>query len=271
MEAHSPYHPPRDYLVPYLGDDVDKAKELSIDAGTWTYISGKEQKTTEDFRILNALYDGELLYLDFRIGQLLDYLREINIMDDTILIITADHGENFGDHQLMGHCLCVYDTLVHVPLIIRYPKSFDPGLRVDEQVQTTDLYPTILDIIGIDWNGGEQIQGCNLLKDIEHRPSAFAIAEHAFCLDAFKVLMGKNGDLDILKFVRRLKTIRIGEYKYIWASDGRDELYNIRLDSEELDNLIDDEPEKAEELKALLIEWLESFETFRPGAAQQVK
>ncbi|MFC1980592.1 sulfatase-like hydrolase/transferase [Chloroflexota bacterium] len=79
-----------------------------------------------------------------------DYLRELNILDDTVLIITSDHGDNFGEHHLMGHILCVYDTLLHVPLIIRYPGLFEAGLRVNHQVQLTDVYPTILDIVAPD-------------------------------------------------------------------------------------------------------------------------
>jgi len=268
MEAHDPYHPPKNYAMPYLGKDADFTRAMRINQNANHYISGKVQMSDEDFEMLLALYDGEILYLDFRMGQLFDYLRELNIMDNTILIITSDHGENFGEHHLMGHHLCVYDTLLHVPLIIRYPDSFEAGLRVDEQVQLTDIFPTILDIVGIDWNGKEQLQGCSLLEDRGQDGSTFTIAEYA---PGGGLNPLANKQFDIAKYSNRLKSVRTDEFKYIWSSDGHDELYNIRLDPGELNNLVETEPEKAEELKALLIEWLDSFRLYRPETNHQVR
>jgi len=138
-------------------------------------------------------------------------------------------------------------------------------------VQLTDIFPTILDIVGIDWDGEEQLQGYSLLKDREQRPLKFAIAELSFSLGAYKLLLQKYSIFDISPYVHRLKTVRTDEYKYIWTSDGRDELYNIRLDPGELENIIEDVPEKANELKALLIEWLNSFEAYRPEAIKRVQ
>jgi len=201
-------------------------------------------------------------------------LRELEILDNTLLIITSDHGEEFGEHGLVGHELCIYDTLLHVPLIIRYPGLVEAGLRVEEQVQLTDLFPTILDIVGINWNGEEQLQGQSLVRDGQQPEHAFAIAEYELHYQALSLLKGTGFAqlfTDVNKWARRLKTIRTEEYKYIWASDGRDELYNIREDPGELNNLIQVEPEKAAELKALLKEWLNSFETYRPEEAVQIR
>ncbi len=268
MEAHIPYYPPEEYALPYLGEGISLAEAMSINQSIEPYIFGQVEMSDEDFEILRALYDGEISYLDFRIGQLFDYLKELQIWDNTVLIITADHGENFGDHQLMNHRLCVYDTLLHVPLIIRYPGLAETGMRVDEPVQLTDLFPTILDIVGIDGNGEEQIQGHSLVEDGQKVGSTFAIAEYVSLLE---VDCDRNPQFDVSKYCRRLKTVRSNEFKYIWSSDGRDELYNISHDPGELNNLIETEPEKAEELKAVLQEWLNSFEPYRAETAQQVQ
>ncbi|MFC1980591.1 hypothetical protein ACFLVS_07150 [Chloroflexota bacterium] len=99
----------------------------------------------------------------------------------------------------------------------------------------------------------------------------FAMAEHAIWTTQLDYLRKANHEFDFSKYARRLKAVRTNEYKYIWSSDGRDELYNIRQDPEELNNLIETKPEKARELKALLKEWLNSFEPYRPGTAQQVR
>jgi len=113
-------------------------------------------------------------------------------------------------------------------------------------------------------------------KSLVIHPFLFAAFPILFPListrDTFQLLRDeRNHQFDISTYVRRLKTVRTEEFKYIWASDGCDELYNIRLDPEELNNLIDVKPEKARELKALLTEWLNSFELYRPEAAKQVQ
>ncbi|MFC1869968.1 sulfatase [Chloroflexota bacterium] len=270
MEAHNPYHPPGPYVMPYLGEHVDLAEARRVTQNYVSYIAGTVPMSDDDFDLLRALYDGELSYLDFRIGQLLDYMRELDILDSTVLIITSDHGENFGDHQLMDHMLCVYDTLLHVPLIIRYPELFEAGLRVDKQVQQTDIFPTILDIVDIKSDDEEHIQGHSLLTDGQEPESTLVIAEHAIWHNILHNLTNENPQLDVSKYSRYLKTVRTDEFKYIWASNGRDELYDIRHDPEELNNLIEAEPGKAGELRALLREWLHSFEPYRSGTAQQV-
>jgi len=274
MEAHARYDPPEEYAAPYLPEGVSFAEAMKVQLGHWAYNAGRYKLSDQDLEALRARYDGEISYLDFRIGQLIEYLRELEILDNTLLMITSDHGENFGDHQLVGHVLCVYDTLLHVPLIIRYPGLVEAGLRIEEQVQLTDLFPTILDIVGINWGGEEQLQGQSLVRDGQQPEDTFAIAEYELHYQSFDMLKGTGFTqlfTDVHKFARRLKTIRTEEYKYIWASDGRDELYNIREDPGELNNLIQVEPEKAAELKALLKEWLNSFETYRPGEAEKIR
>ena len=263
MEAHYPYHPPLEYALRFRPGNSTKSA-LLVSQDPISYITGRVKQSEEDFAILRGLYDAEISYLDFRMGELFDYLRELDIMNDTVLIITSDHGEYFGEHQLMGHVFGVYDTLIHVPLIIRYPPLFEAGMRVDEQVQLTDIFPTILDIVGIDRDSNDQIMGNSLIRDGQNSETTFAIAEHGSFVWSLNSLMNNNRKFDIAAINRRLKTVRDGEYKYIWSSDGRDELYNILNDPDELNNLIESEPEKASELKAYLIKWLNSLELYRP-------
>ena len=137
-------------------------------------------------------------------------------------------------------------------------------------MQTTDIYPTIFDILAIDQGDKERVQGVSLLKGREGGES-FAIAEYEIFARVLHELKDANPEFDVSKYARRLKTVRTEEFKYIWASDGHDELYNIQLDPEELNNLIETKPEKARELSALLKEWLNSFEPYRAGTAQQVQ
>ena len=84
-------------------------------------------------------------------------------MDNTLLIITADHGENIGEHGLMDHQYCIYDTLIHVPLIIRFPRAEFKPASVDNQVQTIDIFYSILERIGKNPKDFEQLDGDSLL------------------------------------------------------------------------------------------------------------
>jgi arylsulfatase A-like enzyme len=256
METHNPYGD-TPYFRLYLNGSVIPAKIKDVSQNPYAYISGKVKINNEDFKILRALYDADISYLDFRMGQLFDYLRELKILDSTLLIITSDHGENFGEHHLMSHFFSLYDTLLHVPLIIRYPKTFKANSSVEKYVQTTDIFPTILDILGIDWQGAKEIQGQTLVAKEKEDDLLFVTAEDGIFLDALRdvIILGSR-EFDASVYTRRLKAIRVGEFKYIWASDGRDELYNISEDPEELNNLIVTRPEKAKELKALLKERL---------------
>ncbi len=262
MEAHGPYGG-TPYSGLWLDKDISAKKAKGVNQNTYVYLSGKKKMSDKVLQIFRDLYDGDISYLDFRIGQIFDYLRELEILDKTIVIITSDHGENFGEHNLIKHHLCIYDTVLHVPLIIRYPEAFKPGLRIKRQVQLTDIFPTVLDILGVDLDGIEDIQGHTLLQRPQQHNQSFAVAEYIL-LDSFLDKLSKEApDSDLSAYVRRLKAIRTDEYKYIWASDGRNELYKIDDDPKELNNLIKTRPQKAKELAMLLNDWLNSFENYK--------
>ena len=123
---------------------------------------------------------------------------------------------------------------------------------------------------GIGLAPGDEIQGLNLLKQGDESRE-FAIAEYAALGWVLDELTKRNNQFDTSVFAQRLKTVRNEEFKYIWASNGNHELYNIRNDPKELDNIIENNPAKAEELKGLLKDWLDSFEPAQPEIAQQVQ
>jgi len=209
--------------------------------------------TSEGFKLLRALYDGDLTYLDERVGELVDYLRQRGILDDTVLILTSDHGEELGEHGIINHAYEVYNTLLHVPLIIRYPAKFAPGARRAGLVQTIDLFPTLLDLLGIEWQGAIPLDGHSLLGDAPQQGKRYAFAERDISLLWLDELLARQRETwKGIKRVRRLKTIQDDSYKYVWASDGKHELFDLRTDPGEMRNVIDALPEKARELRAVL-------------------
>jgi arylsulfatase A-like enzyme len=177
-----------------------------------------------------------------------------------MVIITADHGENFGEHQLMGHGHGLYDTLLHVPLIVHYPKGITQPGRIPYQVQTLDLLPTILALLGdTPSEVYRSLQGHDLLSAQRH---SFTIAEQSKPdLNPFyRTFPG----VDVSRYDRALQTIRTDSYKYIWSSTGQHELYDLSADPAEEHNLMTQCPDIAADLDRRLSEWRHSFEPAIP-------
>lgn len=108
------------------------------------------------------VYDGALAFADANFERLFDKLGELGVADDTVIILTADHGEAFAEHEnYNGHAWKAYNTLIHVPLVIRYPRVFDTGKTVTTNVQLIDLAPTILHLLGLP--AQQQFQGKSLI------------------------------------------------------------------------------------------------------------
>ncbi len=250
MEVHNDYGVTPEYRR-WLPEGVTAEQALRVNQNIWAYSAGGVKMSQDDWRILRALYDGDATYLDARIGELAGFLRAQGILDDTLLIITSDHGEHFGEHGLGGHDFSLYDELVRVPLVIRYPAAFTPGRREASLVSLIDLFPTILEVAGIDWDGKGQLQGRSLLADAPPDGRG-AVSENAMPLHVLHHVLDQHAPCDAARFLRRLKSIHAGDFKYIWASDGKDELYNVRGDPKERNDLIGQMPQKAAELKRQL-------------------
>jgi arylsulfatase A-like enzyme len=105
--------------------------------------------TREERDYLIALYDDGIRYVDEAIGDFFDTLRERGLYDKALIIVTSDHGETFGEHGLYLHGQA-YDDQTRVPLIVRFPEGRFGGRRMSEIVELPDLFPTVLDVVGID-------------------------------------------------------------------------------------------------------------------------
>lgn len=232
----------QDFKFEYIGDDIETKK--------------LEKKT----QILKDLYDGDLHYLDSKIGELIKFMRSSHLLDQTIVIITSDHGENFGEHRKIDHLYDIHRTLTHVPLIIRYPKLFEPGKTKSEIVQLVDIFPTILDIVGNTEDLSKQIQGYSLLSSKRHE---IAISESTLKMTFHNIdeIRSENKNLDPRLLGGDWYSIQSTEYEYIFHALNQ-YLYNLTADPQEKHNLIDEEPEKAAEMRQMLIAWLGSFKHY---------
>lgn len=260
MEPHVPYGMPDDYFPQFLpaGVTADQARSVNQDAEM--YICKKLHMTTRDFEILNALYDSDIRYMDSEIGKLMDFLRAKAVLDNTLVIFVSDHGEHFGDHQLMSHELSVYDSLIQVPLILRHPATVPPGTRIPGVVQTVDLFPSILRFLNVP-SGSLDLQGaCILPKAFDRgaRPFAFAEYNNARAVDKIQRRFPKSDDPVYHR--KTLRAVRSADLKLIWGDDGTRELYDVGKDPGEAINLYASEPAGAKIMEDVLQKWTSSFQ-----------
>jgi arylsulfatase A-like enzyme len=252
LEPHLTYDPPKPYRYEHIPDDLTREQLESVDQDSWEYLSGGVDMTEDDFRALKALYEGELSYLDYRLGRLFYFLENEGLIDETLIIVVGDHGENIGDHGLMDHQYCLYDTLLRVPLIIRYPERVPRGLKTDILVELRDLYPTILDLCDVDVDLRKSVSSFSLSEE-GHIDEA-TIGDREFVCGEYTVpqpdldeLRARTDDEDVLAFLdsfdRSLRCVRTGKWKYIHGTDGSEQLFDLESDPGETTNVADDHQE----------------------------
>lgn len=205
----------------------------------------------DDVDRVRALYDNEISFVDHHLGQLWAVLRKLGLMDNTIIVLTSDHGDELMEHAF-GHGQALYDPEVHVPLIVRYPPKISAGQRVQQVVSSVDILPTILDLAAVPYGDAiaSEIQGRSLVGSWERSlPGLAAVMEVA------------NG---------RRTALRSDHYKYVRerAKDGRitkEELYDLRADPAEKQNIFASHGELAQRLGDELDDRLRAAANTRSG------
>jgi len=251
MEAHAPLAPPIAHLRRFIGDDVaiERAREVNQDA--MAYMAGANPLTDQEMRSLVDLYDASISYGDELLGRLLEALGD---RDDTVVLITADHGNCFGEHGILDHFFSVHEPLAAVPMVASHPE-IATGV-IDRPVGTIDVAPTILEAAGLPTAG---LAGVSLAAETD--PRACLVTEF---LEPPLERFNRFHRFDPAAFRRDLRGLRRGHHKYIWGSDGHDELYDLRTDPRETTNLVDTEPALLADLRQLHERWLQTTAT---GAA----
>jgi arylsulfatase A-like enzyme/Tfp pilus assembly protein PilF len=181
-------------------------------------------------------YDGEIAFMDSQIRRVLDWLEQNNEAERTLIVVVGDHGESFGEHREFGHTTFLYQTNLHIPLIVVHPLLIPQGRRIQTVVETTDLVPTMLDLLG--WADKLNTPGASLLpllagQTAEPR-SAYAESEYGF----YSLGWAQQ---------RSLTTDR---WKYILSA--KPELFDLRDDPGELRNLVSTEPAVASRMRDAL-------------------
>lgn len=276
LEPHDPYYPPEPFRSQFLNGREYQAPPIKWQTHA---TAGVVCPTFDDWAYLRMLYDASTATLDDRIGKLTQELIDRGLYDNTIFIVTGDHGDVIGEqvryayHSQNG----VWDHTCKTPLVIRYPKAFKPGTRCEEIVQINDIFPTLMDLCGIsDDAAAASIQGHSLLEALKGPIRQFALLEaqrsahpmrRAWCESPAE----EAEDLDVRFANVAYKAARTKRYKYVWASNGQDMLFDIVKDPDERWNIIHMYPEIAKKLRKALETKLMSIEQryfpdwFRPN------
>jgi arylsulfatase A-like enzyme len=148
FDPHRPYDPPARYLNRFAGDYKGMvSSDADFIMNAWRQ---RIDLTREDVDYLIGRYDGEIAFTDVQVGRLIDALKSRGLLDNTIVVITADHGEILYEHEYyFGHDIGLYEECIMVPLIIRVPGLDTAGLRLSPMVQSLDIMPTVLEVLGI--------------------------------------------------------------------------------------------------------------------------
>lgn len=251
-DAHQPYYPPEPYrstfgpttlVQGYFTDYIDHASNKTLD----------NTSPDEIQHCINA-YDGAILYLDHLLDTLFQQLASRGKLDNTIVVVTSDHGEAMAEHYVMGHGETLHAQLVRVPLIIRFPSAVPAGLRVAHPVSLRDVAGTVLDL------AGRADLVASLGRGSEHpdtrslRPAWTTPNDHAAITNAVSPAISQlNNAYHVLPWAHQhldpatgphpqdghARTIVLPDgHHYLLAADGREWLFNIYADPSNLAPLI---------------------------------
>ena len=203
------------------------------------------------------LYSGEIAYADHSLGTILELLKRSGVWDRTVVVVIGDHGEGNGEHGEDTHSMLAYNTTIRVPFLMRVPGRF-AGTVVDQPVGSVDIVPTLVELLGLELPDG--VQGRSLLPMLENDDGAGG-ENHRYYAEALSPRLSHGwGELRVL----------VAEpYKYIHGP--RPELYNVFMDPNELDNLVDELPEVAAAMKGELAELIVELGASAAGVADVVQ
>jgi arylsulfatase A-like enzyme len=267
QEMHHPYLAPGPHRQRYVepgapGVDWDLVRRINVNP--YLFVTGRVSPGPAEFAALGALYDEEVRYTDSLLGGILAALRRQGLFDRTVVAALSPHGENLGDHGLGEHQGCLYETLVRVPMILRYPERVAAGQRAAGLAQITDVFPTLLDLAGVEVPDAS-LQGWSLLPGNPERDAVYA-EQQGNRVRQLEEIAGPEDRPIVERFARSLRMVRAGDFKYIRTSDGGEELYDLAADPGELDDLAPGQPERAREMRERLDSYLDTLHQ-RRGAA----
>ena len=230
MDTHTPYQPPRPFDRSFLDKKFPQFYRLTQYV---LRLLGKHDKGVWDAYLLSQ-YDGEVAYLDNQLGELFSALKKRGIYDAALIVVTSDHGELLGEHGLYEHHANMYEGVLKVPLMIKFPFSKRVG-REKHLVNLKDVFATLLSICDLPGPGGISAEPPGSASSAVAELYSFELGEHRALYD------------DTFKYM---------EYRERNGKEKRNaELYDLTNDPHERENVLEDYPAIASAMEMKLQEW----------------
>jgi len=196
----------------------------------------KPDMDRRDLEHLIALYDGEIRFTDEHLGQIVARLRALGVLDDTLVVVTSDHGDEFFEHGLKGHAKTLYDEVLRVPLVLRYPRRLGFGQRIAAQVRMMDIAPTILGLARVpapDGFGASHLDDSYRFADL----TPFIAGRHP--QRPLPELTAFSDTTSVFGHQQAIRTPDAKLIRYAWARPGRlkTEVFDLASDPGEHSNL----------------------------------
>ena len=216
---------------------------------TIAFSAGAEELTPAQLSLLSDLYDAEIATLDREIGVLLGRLRSMGVLDSSVVVVIGDHGELLGEHHMAAHGFSMHRAVRKIPLVVRAPGRFVGGRRVSSLVRLEDVFPTILELCGVEPVKG--IDGITLTRDLDGRISrAMQGPDMEMKARLEKQVPGVNAS----RLTAGIEAVFDGRWHFLSYDDGRRELFDIANDPDERTNLAESQPLEVARLTKLLRE-----------------
>ncbi|MCP4689062.1 MAG: sulfatase-like hydrolase/transferase, partial [Desulfobacterales bacterium] len=244
FDPHTPYDPPPPYDT--MADPDYKGSADGSMETIYRIWDGEFHPRPRDVAHIISLYDGEIAFTDSLVGRIVEKLKRMKALDNTLLVIASDHGESLWEHDYyFKHGDFLYDSCVRTPLIINLPGKKAAPKRIDHPTENIDSVPTILEALEIPRPGA--MQGKSLLGLVR--------GDNTYTKDhGFSQAIGKRHES--YKIERKRYCVRTGEWKFIRNQGEADELYHLVRDPAELSNRVADHPELDGEFNVRLDEIL---------------
>jgi len=234
------------------GFNRERQKEVFKDFDSDRIIHFRDHVKPEERGFWTSYVERKVTFMDFKLGQLIDKLKTMDLYDDSMIIINSDHGELFGEHNSFGHNTDLYNELISIPMMVKYPGSEKKG-RFEKVVQTVDIMPEVLSYIGADIP--EEVQG-----------QPFEQATHDVVAELFQQVHNAHAKSNPRRYYRDLKaifgTVAGDSLKYIWSSDYKSELFDLSHDPGELTNIAGEAVSATDQMQGKLEDWKDSFTPF---------
>ena len=255
MDAHMPYNPPNKYIEKLTKnlDSLNSAIDVKdLNKKFHKFRDNAKKVNLSDRESIKLLYDAEVSYIDYNIGLLTKYLRKSGLYENTLIILSADHGESHFEHNFIGHRASLYDVLLKIPLIFKFHKSAKIKPQViDKQVQALDIAPTIINYYDLKKNS--DFAGKSLIPLLENNERSDKYPDYVISA----VLQNNNRDITAFtdpstKSYKRL-SCRTLNWKLIYDEEKNEfELYNLKRDPSEENDLSISNDDKIKDIKQFL-------------------